>query len=137
MDFFDDILIPPTHLFPNTVFTPPSMTSKETQPVYIWTLGLDEPDEETGESVRKYHFDKTLMVRWRMEEELWQDQAPEGPALESIERNAAAAARGMERPNEEGGDLGVEERELLKEGRAPWRLIGSMSQSGLGCIEWW
>ena len=135
MDFFDDILVPPTHLFPNTQFSPP--TAGDTHPVWIWSLELDEPDEDTGQTVRKYHFDKTMTVRWRVEEEVWQDQAPEGPALEGLEQGAAAAAQGMERVDGQGAAMGVEEREALKEQRAPWRLIGSMSQSGLGCVEWW
>ncbi|KAL9090752.1 MAG: hypothetical protein Q9159_001808 [Coniocarpon cinnabarinum] len=129
MDFFDDILVPPSHLFANTKFVQPSTTSSETRPVYIWHLDLEEPDEETGEMVRKYHFDKTMTVRWRVEDEIWQDQAPAGPAFQSVEQNAVAAARGFERPNEPGADLGIDEREELKAKRAPWRLIGSMAQN--------
>lgn len=153
LDFFDDILIPPSHLFQPTTFSPPS--ANEAKPVWVWhNDGSD------------YYFDANEKVRWRVEEEFWRDQAPDGPAFDNwnqgrgvagvgsgatgatggasngrasggLERGASNAARGIERMDEEGAGMGIEERERVKELRCPYRLIGSMSQPGLGPVEWW
>ena len=111
LDFFDEVLIPPTHLFPDCALKPAGQG--ERQAVWIWRHETEEEDGAPA-SVREYFFDANLRVRWRVEEEVWTDLGPKGPVLE---------------------DAGVE---LGREGKkVPWRLVGSMSQAWLGAIDWW
>ena len=158
MDFFDDIIVPPSHLFQNTKLSTP--TKEDPKPVWIWRLETDDPEEP----VREYFFDANTTVRWRVEEEVWHDQAPAGPRLEgqtqsqgsgSAKAGATGGSKvvikteepehGGARTEEEGerqvreaiAKMNVDDREQLKEENSPWRLIGSMSQPGLGCTEWW
>ncbi|KAH8657026.1 DNA-directed rna polymerase III 25 kd polypeptide [Tricladium varicosporioides] len=95
LNFFEDILVPPHKLPPNTHFSP-------SEQVYIWDAG--ETDEE------KLYFDNHEKVRFRIEEEKWHDQSPQGPG-------------------KDGDGEG--------EGKSPYSLVAAMDDSGLGPCLWW
>lgn len=112
LEFFDDVLVPPTHLFGNTAL---ETAGEEGGPVWVWR-------HEMEEGVQEYFFDANMVVRWRVEEEVWRDVGPAGPRFE-VEGG--------------GGDTAEAGGEGEGEKRAPYALIGSMSQAGLGVVEWW
>lgn len=110
-EFFDDIFVPATLLFPNSVF-------ESNEGVWVWhnrsTLEIEdgEAEAENGEEDKLY-FDNGNTVRVRVEAEFWTDQAPDGKGKDA----------------KVGGD--VEKR------RVPWRIEGSMAEPGLGDVMWW
>lgn len=110
--FFDDIVVPPSHLFPDTEY-------RADEAVFIWT-----------NEGQPYYFDENERVRFRVEEEIWQDQTPgdgEGkPGTKEPAGDADVAA-----------NMGVAEMDEVKNRRCPWRIVASMQQGGLGVLEWW
>lgn len=94
----------------------------EGRPVFIW-----RNEGEDGE-VSELYYERNERVRFRVEEEIWNDQAAD---------------------EEDGGDLGLvalsvasgpgqEDKAKDKAGKKPaWSLIVSMGQPPLGPVVWW
>ncbi|KAF3938452.1 hypothetical protein ABW19_dt0203321 [Dactylella cylindrospora] len=93
LDFFDEIFIPPHYIFEGSRFD-------HNEQVWVWHTEDDE-----------LYFDKNELIRFRVEEEEFNDNTPVDPAL----RDSLADA-----------DMSP-----------PYRLIGSCYQSGLGVVAWW
>lgn len=54
----------------------------------------------------------------RIEQEIWEDQAPEGPE---------ASLQDSDATNEE----------ARRKQKSPYKLVASMQQAGLGLLTWW
>jgi DNA-directed RNA polymerase subunit E'/Rpb7 len=65
-EFFDDIFVPSTLLFPNSVY-------EAGEGVWVWHNNAEVENEED-----KLYFDNGNTVRVRVEAEFWTDQAPDG-----------------------------------------------------------
>jgi len=109
--FFESILVPSTHLPPNTFFN-------HEQQLYVW-----ETDGQT------LYYDNQEVVRFRIEDEIWTDQSPAGP------RDAEGAVGIGGAVNGGGGGVNGATGGVEKE--VPFKLIGSMEDAGLGPCLWW
>lgn len=92
-DFFDEIFIPHTSLFDGSTFD-----VKEN--VWIWNNDGNE-----------FYMDKNEVIRFRVEEEAFEDQLPIPPHLQDDRME-------MER-------------------KPPYRILGSAQQAGMGLTSWW
>lgn len=115
IELFDDITVPgPTNLLDPSNF---DLFEK----VWVWT----------SEDGVKFHFDKNERVRFRIEEEIWQDQAADE------EGGIIAVDREPEPGDSDAARRKREEDERKRRGKTPWRLVASMAQGGMGCLTWW
>lgn len=92
-DFFDEIFIPHTSLFDGSTFD-----VKEN--VWIWN---NEGNE--------FYMDKNEVIRFRVEEEAFEDQLPIPPHLQ--------------------------EDRMEMERKPPYAIIASVQQAGMGLTSWW
>jgi len=115
IELFDDITVPG----PNNLLEPATYSLKDH--VWVWT------SEDGG----KYHFDKNERVRFRIEEEIWQDQAADE------EGGIIAVDREPDSGDTEAARRKREEDERKRRGKTPWRLVASMAQGGMGILRWW
>ncbi|KAI5789112.1 RNA polymerase III subunit Rpc25-domain-containing protein [Geopyxis carbonaria] len=92
-DFFDEIFVPHTSLFEDSTFD-----VKEN--VWIWN---NEGNE--------FYMDKNEIIRFRIEEEAFEDQLPIPPHLQ--------------------------EDHVDMERKPPYRIIASAQQAGMGLVSWW
>ncbi|KAI5782422.1 RNA polymerase III subunit Rpc25-domain-containing protein [Pyronema domesticum] len=92
-DFFDEIFIPHHYLFEGSTFD-----VKEN--VWVWNNDGNE-----------FYLDKNEVIRFRVEEEKFEDQLPVPPHLKDA---------------------------LKEQERTPaYRIIASASQAGMGLVSWW
>jgi len=115
IELFDDITVPG----PNNLLDGTSYDLRES--VWVWTT-------EDGE---KFHFDKNERVRFRIEEEIWTDQAADE------EGGIIAVEREVEVGDSEAARRKREEDERKRRNKTPWRLVASMAQGGMGILTWW
>ena len=117
LEFFDDITVPgPSNLLDPSTYDPREAT-------WIWT----------SEDGSKFFFDKNERVRFRVEEEVWTDQAVDEEGGDLVVQGKVETAGG-----EEGAAKRKrEEEERRRKGRTPWRLVASMQQGGMGLLTWW
>jgi len=94
LDFFDDIFVPPHLLFGGSYFD-------HTEQTWVW--------QSDGEL---FYFDKNEAVRFRVENERWNDQSPIAPLGTAAERE-------------------------LEVRKSPYGIEASMSAAGLGPTMWW
>ncbi|XP_077476166.1 DNA-directed RNA polymerase III subunit RPC8 [Stigmatopora argus] len=113
MGFFDDILIPPESLQQPTKFD-------EAEQVWLW-------EYETDEGAHDLYMDQGEEIRFRVSDELFLDTSPTGPKIEETAPaqpgQSAAAAAPAQDTNEKKN--------------APYTLIGTISEPGLGLLSWW
>jgi len=92
-DFFDEIFIPHTYLFEGSTFD-----IKEN--VWIWNNDGNE-----------FYMDKNEIIRFRVEEEAFEDQLPIPPHLQ--------------------------DDRMEVERKPPYKIIASAQQAGMGLVAWW
>jgi hypothetical protein len=73
-------------------------------------------------------------VRFRVEEEIWNDASPEKPDFSTnangdLSIRAAVASGGFNAQDDE-------KVKALKR-PVPYAIVGSMGAAGLGCVHWW
>ncbi|XP_055008728.1 DNA-directed RNA polymerase III subunit RPC8 isoform X2 [Boleophthalmus pectinirostris] len=112
MGFFDDILIPPESLQQPAKFD-------EAEQVWLW-------EYETDEGAHDLYMDQGEEIRFRVTDEVFVDTSPTGPATVT-EDTAAQPGQSTAPPPE----AAVEKKE------APYTLIGTISEPGLGLLSWW
>uniref|UniRef100_H3CH93 DNA-directed RNA polymerase subunit n=1 Tax=Tetraodon nigroviridis TaxID=99883 RepID=H3CH93_TETNG len=114
MGFFDDILIPPESL------QQPANRSDEAEQVWVW-------EYETDEGAHDLYMDQGEEIRFRVTDEVFVDTSPTGPS--AAETDAAA------QPGQAATSAPTEESKEKKE--APYTLIGTICEPGLGLLSWW
>ncbi|XP_004071834.1 DNA-directed RNA polymerase III subunit RPC8 [Oryzias latipes] len=112
MGFFDDILIPPESLQQPAKFD-------EAEQVWLW-------EYETDEGAHDLYMDQGEEIRFRVTDEVFVDTSPTGPAAATPD-NAAQPGQSTAAPAEES----TEKKE------APYTLIGTICEPGLGLLSWW
>lgn len=112
MGFFDDILIPPESLQQPAKFD-------EAEQVWLW-------EYETDEGAHDLYMDQGEEIRFRVTDEVFVDTSPTGPATAASD-TAAQPGQSTAPPKEDGGEK--------KE--APYTLIGTICEPGLGLLSWW
>ncbi|KAJ3600194.1 hypothetical protein NHX12_031180, partial [Muraenolepis orangiensis] len=111
MGFFDDILIPPESLQQPAKFD-------ETEQVWLW-------EYETDEGAHDLYMDQGEEIRFRVTDEVFLDTSPSGPAPATPD---APVQPGQPTPP-------VAEDAQKKE--APYTLVGTICEPGLGLLSWW
>ncbi|KAK9978643.1 hypothetical protein ABG768_020386 [Culter alburnus] len=114
LGFFDDIIIPPESLQQPAKFD-------EAEQVWVW-------EYETDEGTHDLYMDQGEEIRFRVVDEVFIDTSPTGPSTEK-EAPSAAGTTSAAPP------AGPEDAAPQKE--APYTLIGSVSEPGLGLLSWW
>ncbi|XP_061830478.1 DNA-directed RNA polymerase III subunit RPC8 [Nerophis lumbriciformis] len=109
MGFFDDILIPPESLQQPTKFD-------EAEQVWMW-------EYETEEGAHDLYMDPGEEIRFRVADELFVDTSPTGPTADATPDTQPGQSTAPPPPAEK------------KE--APYTLIGSICEPGLGLLSWW
>uniref|UniRef100_A0A3P8V8K9 DNA-directed RNA polymerase subunit n=1 Tax=Cynoglossus semilaevis TaxID=244447 RepID=A0A3P8V8K9_CYNSE len=112
MGFFDDILIPPESLQQPAKFD-------EAEQVWLW-------EYETDEGAHDLYMDQGEEIRFRVTDEVFIDTSPSGPATASTD--AAAQPGQSTQPSAE---------ESVEKKEAPYTLIGTICEPGLGLLSWW
>uniref|UniRef100_A0A8C6MJG4 DNA-directed RNA polymerase subunit n=1 Tax=Nothobranchius furzeri TaxID=105023 RepID=A0A8C6MJG4_NOTFU len=112
MGFFDDILIPPESLQQPAKFD-------EAEQVWVW-------EYETDEGGHDLYMDQGEEIRFRVADQVFVDTSPTGPAVAASDA-PAQAGQATAPP--------AEASEGKKE--APYTLIGTICESGLGLLSWW
>uniref|UniRef100_A0A1A8G3P9 DNA-directed RNA polymerase subunit n=1 Tax=Nothobranchius korthausae TaxID=1143690 RepID=A0A1A8G3P9_9TELE len=112
MGFFDDILIPPESLQQPAKFD-------EAEQVWVW-------EYETDEGGHDLYMDQGEEIRFRVADQVFVDTSPTGPAV--------AASDAPAQPGQATAPP-AEASEGKKE--APYTLIGTICESGLGLLSWW
>uniref|UniRef100_A0A8C0XX08 DNA-directed RNA polymerase subunit n=1 Tax=Cyprinus carpio carpio TaxID=630221 RepID=A0A8C0XX08_CYPCA len=110
LGLFDDIIIPPESLQQPAKFD-------EAEQVWVW-------EYETDEGAHDLFMDQGEEIRFRVVDEVFIDTSPTGPSTEKEAPSADTAP-----------PAGAEDSEQQKE--APYTLIGSVSEPGLGLLSWW
>ncbi|KFQ88568.1 DNA-directed RNA polymerase III subunit RPC8 [Phoenicopterus ruber ruber] len=112
--FFDDIVIPPESLQQPAKLSFPSLTlgvaSDEAEQVWVW-------EYETEEGAHDLYMDIGEEIRFRVVDETFVDTSPTGPS--SAEASTSNAT------------------EEVQKKEAPYTLVGSISEPGLGLLSWW
>ncbi|XP_059395040.1 DNA-directed RNA polymerase III subunit RPC8 [Carassius carassius] len=111
LGFFDDIIIPPESLQQPAKFD-------EAEQVWMW-------EYETDEGAHDLYMDQGEEIRFRVVDEVFIDTSPTGPSAEKEGPSAAPTAP----------PAGAEDSAQQKE--APYTLIGSVTEPGLGLLSWW
>lgn len=111
MGFFDDVLVPPSCLQANTLFDP-------TEQVWAWHY------EDT-----KMFIDVGETIRFRVSGEKFEEAPPLAKEALMAPRTAGGEAVALPASNME-GDVGTKQF-------APYRLVGSIAEDGLGLARWW
>uniref|UniRef100_A0A8C1YSZ9 DNA-directed RNA polymerase subunit n=1 Tax=Cyprinus carpio TaxID=7962 RepID=A0A8C1YSZ9_CYPCA len=111
LGFFDDIIIPPESLQQPAKFD-------EAEQVWMW-------EYETDEGAHDLYMDQGEEIRFRVVDEVFIDTSPTGPSAEKEGLSTAPTAP----------PAGAEDSAQQKE--APYTLIGSVSEPGLGLLSWW
>ncbi|XP_051569482.1 DNA-directed RNA polymerase III subunit RPC8 isoform X1 [Myxocyprinus asiaticus] len=114
LGFFDDIIIPPESLQQPAKFD-------EAEQVWVW-------EYETDEGAHDLYMDAGEEIRFRVVDEVFIDTSPTGPSTEK-DASTAPATTSTAPP------AGTEDSAQQKE--APYTLIGSVSEPGLGLLSWW
>ncbi|KTF79114.1 hypothetical protein cypCar_00049360, partial [Cyprinus carpio] len=89
----------------------------EAEQVWVW-------EYETDEGAHDLFMDQGEEIRFRVVDEVFIDTSPTGPSTEKEAPSADTAP-----------PAGAEDSEQQKE--APYTLIGSVSEPGLGLLSWW
>ncbi|NXW56382.1 RPC8 polymerase, partial [Eurystomus gularis] len=114
--FFDDIVIPPESLQQPAKLTPIvciltlGVASDEAEQVWVW-------EYETEEGAHDLYMDIGEEIRFRVVDETFVDTSPTGPS--SAEASTSNAT------------------EEVQKKEAPYTLVGSISEPGLGLLSWW
>ncbi|XP_057673975.1 DNA-directed RNA polymerase III subunit RPC8 [Corythoichthys intestinalis] len=112
MGFFDDILIPPESLQQPTKFD-------EAEQVWLWEYVTDE-------GAHDLYMDQGEEIRFRVSDEIFLDTSPTGPMIDAT----APAQPGQSSAPPPAQDTGDKKD-------APYTLIGTISEPGLGLLSWW
>lgn len=113
LGFFDDILIPPTCVQPDTTFDP-------AEQVWTWSYQGTKMFLDTGE-----------LIRVRVLQEHFEERAPvPKETLMAAVRAASTMAASEPAP------LVVEDTAAGQQ-TAPYRLTASIAEDGLGLVRWW
>ncbi|KAK9451179.1 RNA polymerase III subunit Rpc25-domain-containing protein [Limtongia smithiae] len=113
MDFFDDIFIPKEYLFESCIFIP-------REQAWVWRTEHD------------LYLDTNERIRFRVEQEIFTDQSPQGPQLIDPESGMTF-----------GDSAAAKQQQMLLQGSAgqtvvsPYSLIGSCMSYGMGLVTWW
>lgn len=133
LGFFDDILIPPNLLPDHSAFDPKRQSFFWLPPTSASPEPGAESDEPTAAVVappptalellksptsQRMYIEKRDFVKVRIEEEHWDDS---GPLTGKADAPLAV------------GEVAVPK----KAGKAPYRLIASMTEQGTGLLDWW
>lgn len=87
----------------------------------------------TSEDGSQFYFDKAERVRFRVEEEIWTDQAVDEDGGDLVVERAPQPADG----DDDDGARARREEDNRRKNRTPWRLVASMQQGGMGVLTWW
>ncbi len=90
----------------------PDSVFEPVEGVWVWHNNMSEGEEEN-----QLYFDNGNTVRLRVEAEHWTDQAPDG--------------------SEKGKAMDETNGEVVQQSKVPYRIEGSMAESGLGDVNWW
>ncbi|CAL8274920.1 unnamed protein product [Lota lota] len=112
MGFFDDILIPPESLQQPAKFD-------ETEQVWLW-------EYETDEGAHDLYMDQGEEVRFRVTDEVFLDTSPSGPAPATVETPVVPGQPKPPAPDDSG-----------QRKEAPYTLIATICEPGLGLLSWW
>ncbi|XP_049602090.1 DNA-directed RNA polymerase III subunit RPC8 [Syngnathus scovelli] len=110
MGFFDDILIPPESLQQPTKFD-------EAEQVWLW-------EYETDEGAHDLYMDKGEEIRFRVADEIFVDTSPTGPTTDDA-------------PAQPGQPTPPPTQETSEKKEAPYTIIGTICEPGLGLLSWW
>lgn len=113
LGFFDDIVIPPESLQQPAKFD-------EAEQVWVW-------EYETDEGAHDLYMDQGEEIRFRVADEVFLDTSPTGPS-KAAEAPAAPGA---------GPSAAAPPPEPEQKKEAPYTLVGSVSEPGLGLLSWW
>ncbi|XP_006798033.1 DNA-directed RNA polymerase III subunit RPC8 isoform X2 [Neolamprologus brichardi] len=91
----------------------------EAEQVWLW-------EYETDEGAHDLYMDQGEEIRFRVTDEVFVDTSPTGPATAASD-TAAQPGQSTAPPKEDGGEK--------KE--APYTLIGTICEPGLGLLSWW
>ncbi|KAK9366323.1 RNA polymerase III subunit Rpc25-domain-containing protein [Lipomyces kononenkoae] len=121
MDFFDDIFIPKEYLFEGCIFVP-------SEQAWIWRTEHD------------LYLDTNEKIRFKIEQETFTDQSPQGP--KNILAEEGAGNNGNNGNGNNNGDENAQQQMLLHGGGAqnlapPYSLVGSCQTYGMGLVTWW
>ncbi|GAA5994435.1 DNA-directed RNA polymerase III subunit RPC25 [Rhodotorula paludigena] len=131
LGFFDDIHIPPNLLADYTTFDHerraffwvPSDQSGGPRPTVKELLSLDEE--------QKLYVSRKDWIRVRVEEEHWDDTSPTSGKV----KTPATVAAGAPGAGQEGQQPVADQ--VRTNGKAPYSLICSMAEDGMGVLDWW
>ena len=124
MDFFYDIWVPAESLFEGSVYR-----FRDDGHVWIW-------ETEDGQ---EFFYDCNEVVRFRVEEEVWNDHAPSRPPGEEDEDDESEVnvAKGEDRASNGAHYAYDADGNRVKIKEVPYTIIGSMASPTLGPIFWW
>ncbi|KAK9459106.1 RNA polymerase III subunit Rpc25-domain-containing protein [Lipomyces oligophaga] len=119
-EFFEDIFIPKEYLFPGCLFIP-------REQAWIWRT--DEQD---------LYLDVHEPIRFRIEQEIFTDQSPQGPRKFDVRTTGEA----REETAVDANQAAAEQMKLLRNGTGfnlvpPYSLIASCQTPGMGLLSWW
>lgn len=109
MGFFDDILVPPSCMPADTTFDPQEQ-------VWVWTF----------EGSTRMYLDHGESIRFRVLNEQFEEAAPLSKEVLMATRTASLSSN-----NPSDGDT------VLTKQPAPYRLMASIAEDGLGLTRWW
>ncbi|XP_039621408.1 DNA-directed RNA polymerase III subunit RPC8 isoform X1 [Polypterus senegalus] len=109
LGFFDDIVIPPESLQQPAKFD-------EAEQVWLW-------EYETDEGAHDLYMDHGEEIRFRIVDEVFIDTSPTGPSTATNSTTVKST--------------GTDTKEEQPQKEAPYTLIGSISEPGLGLLSWW
>ncbi|XP_059174661.1 DNA-directed RNA polymerase III subunit RPC8-like [Physella acuta] len=112
MGFFDDIVIPSDSL---------QQPSKFNEQEQLWSWEYEAPEEGKVDLPLEIGGD----IRFRVVDETFVDTTPSGPEDKSMQPPSSTAS---------GNPLPISDPSTKK---APYTLLGSISEMGLGMLSWW
>lgn len=112
LSFYDDILIPPTCMQSDTIFDP-------SEQVWTWNYQENRMFLDVGEA-----------IRFRVLSEHFEETAPVQKDALMAARAASLAAAGL-------ADVPVASSEGVAPPPAPYKLVASIAEDGLGLSRWW
>ena len=88
------------------------------------------------EDGKEFFYDRNEAVRFRVEEEVWNDHAPNRPPGEEEEEETETVSDvvKLEAGSADDTDSGGKKSKVKD---VPYTIIGSMSSDGLGPLFWW
>lgn len=127
LDFFADVFVPVSGLPAKSKLVPPTPGEPDSKAIWAW--------DENNDLDNAYFYEQYEIVRFRVEEEIWNDASPEKP---DFQKDANGEKSIREKIEKERGDFKKKtEKELAMERPVPYAIVASLGAPGLGCVNWW